>query len=196
MTKAEDTREKILERAVVLARHMGLEGVTLGTLATETGLSKSGLYAHFQSKENLQLEIIKLSAEQFTDEVFRPAIQEPRGLPRVQAIFWGWMEWVRKPGGCIFIAASSELDDRPGPLRDELVRQQKLLLDSLEKAAQLAVAEGHLRRGLDAAQFAFELNSILVGYSHLHRLIADPRAETRARKAFEALIARSLPAQS
>src|SRR6185295_18727743 len=81
MTKAEDTREKILERAVVLARHVGLEGVTLGTLATETGLSKSGLYAHFQSKENLQLEIIKLSAEQFADEVFRPAIQEPRGLP-------------------------------------------------------------------------------------------------------------------
>jgi len=196
MTKAEDTREKILERAVVLARHVGLEGVTLGTLATETGLSKSGLYAHFQSKEDLQLEIIKLSAEQFADEVFRPAIQEPRGLPRVQAVFWGWMEWVRKPGGCVFIAASSELDDRPGPLRDELVRQQKLLLESLERSAQLAIAEGHFRRGLDTAQFAFELDSILVGYSHLHRLIADPRAETRARKAFEALIARSLPAQS
>lgn len=196
MGKAEETRDKILERAVVLARHVGLEGVTLGTLATETGLSKSGLYAHFQSKENLQLEIIKLSAGQFTDEVFRLAILEARGLPRIQAIFWGWLEWIRQPGGCIFIAASSELDDRPGPLREELVRQQRLLLESLERAAQIAVSEGHFRRGLDAAQFAFELNSILVGYSHLHRLIADPRAETRARKAFEALIARSLATQS
>jgi len=196
MSKAEETRERILDRALVLARHVGLEGVTLGTLATETGLSKSGLYAHFQSKENLQLDILKLAAAQFTDEVFRPAILEARGLPRIRFIFEGWLDWVRLPGGCLFTAASAELDDQPGPARDELVRQQKLLLGSLEKAAQIAVSAGHLRRGLDTAQFAFELHSIVVGYHHLHRLLADPRAESRARKAFEALIARSLPTPS
>src|SRR5690349_8527699 len=132
MGKGADTREAILGRAVTLARSVGLDGITIGTLASETGLSKSGLFAHFQSKEKLQLEILELAAAQFTDEVFRPALAKPRGIPRLRAIFDRWLAWGQKPGGCLFIAASAELDDQPGPVRDELVRQQRQLLESLE----------------------------------------------------------------
>jgi AcrR family transcriptional regulator len=193
MGKGADTKDAILDRALALARGLGLEGVTLGTLASKTGLSKSGLFAHFQSKEKLQLQILELGAERFVDEVFRPALKKARGLPRIRALFEKWLAWANLPGGCLFLAASVEFDDQPGPVRDELVRQQKRLLGTLQHSAELAIEERHFAKGLDTAQFAWELHSILAGYHLLQRLLSDPRAEARAHKAFEALIERSSP---
>ena len=125
MGKGEITRHAILERATALASRSGLEGISIGHLAEDLGLSKSGLFAHFGSKEALQVEILRFAAERFVENVVRPALAQPRGEPRVRAIFERWIAWDRShsvPGGCLFVAAASELDDRPGPARDELVR--------------------------------------------------------------------------
>src|SRR4029078_854398 len=118
MGKGELTRQAILERATALASRHGMEGVSIGHLAEELGLSKSGLFAHFGSKEVLQVEILRFAAERFVENVVRPALAQPRGAPRLRRIFERWIAWDRShsvPGGCLFVAAASELDDRPGP---------------------------------------------------------------------------------
>ena len=148
MGKGELTRQAILERATALASRSGLEGVSIGHLAEELGLSKSGLFAHFGSKEALQVEILRFAAERFVENVVRPALAQPRGEPRVRAIFERWIAWGRSqsvPGGCLFVAAASELDDRPGPARDELVRLQRDWLDSIAIAFRSGITEGHFR---------------------------------------------------
>jgi AcrR family transcriptional regulator len=190
--KGEQTRQAILERAVQVASRLGLEGVTIGTLAEELDLSKSGLFAHFHSKETLQVQILQFAAQLFVDRVVRPALKARRGEPRVRALFEGWLEWARADvlkGGCLFVAAATELDDREGPVREELVRQQKDWLELLSNVARTAVAEGDLRADLDAAQLAHDLYGVMLAYHHARRLLRDPPAEVRARRAFEALVA-------
>src|SRR4026209_785464 len=128
MTKGAQTRENILDHAVRLASETGLEGLTIGTLADELKLSKSGLFAHFRSKEALQVQVLEHVAARFVDFVVKPALAEPRGAPRLRALFERLIEWPKRkefPGGCPIIAAASELDDRPGPARDLLVGQQR-----------------------------------------------------------------------
>ena len=129
MGKGAQTRETILNEAVDLASVAGLDGVTIGTLATHTGLSKSGLFAHFGSKENLQVETLRAAAERFTDLVVSPALQEPAGTPRVRALFNKWLEWSGshhgQHGGCLFVASAVEIDDQEGPARDFLVEKQR-----------------------------------------------------------------------
>jgi AcrR family transcriptional regulator len=194
--KGERTREVILERALRLASEVGLEGVTIGRLASSLDLSKSGLFAHFASKDELQVKLLERAAERFTDAVVRPALTAPRGEPRVRAMFERWLRWpklVPQPGGCVFVQAAVELDDRPGPARDLLVRLQREWLDSLAQAVRTAQGEGHFRADLDPYQLAFEIYGIMLVCHHQTRLLRDRHAEDRARRAFERLIADARP---
>lgn len=190
MSKGEQTRQTILDNALALASEVGLEGVTIGTLAGEVGLSKSGLYAHFSSKEDLQCQILDAAAERFVDVVVAPALKQPRGLPRLRALVQNWLAWGRDalPGGCPFVAAAVEYDDRPGPVRDRVVRYQRDLLDTLAQATRLAVAEGHLSTDLDVPQFVFELEGVLFAYHTYHRLFRHPDAATFASRSFDQLV--------
>jgi len=191
MSKGAETRRDILERAAGLASQVGLEGLTIGRLADELELSKSGLFAHFRSKEALQVETLRFAAELFVDRVVRPALKEPRGEPRVRALFERWLDWAKAnplPGGCVFVAASTEMDDREGPARDELVRQQSDWLELIANVARTAIREGDFRADADPEQFAYELHGVMLAYHHTFRLLRDPVAEVRARRAFEVLL--------
>jgi AcrR family transcriptional regulator len=190
------TRQVILGRAAQVASLVGLEGLTIGGLAEELELSKSGLFAHFHSKEALQVETLRFTAELFIDRVIRPALKARRGEPRVRALFERWLEWGRADvleGGCLFVAASTELDDREGPARRELVRQQKEWLGLLSTVAGSAVTEGHFRSKLDTEQFAHDLYGVMLAWHHARRLLHDSRADERARRAFEALVLAARP---
>jgi AcrR family transcriptional regulator len=191
MSKGAQTRERILERAYRLASRDGLEGLSLSTLAAETGLSKSGLFAHFRSKEELQIEVLRQAAERFEQVVWAPAARAPRGEARLRKLFDGWLRWLddpTSPGGCIFGAASVELDDREGRPRDFLVETQERLLASIAKTARLGIESGDLRRDLDCEQLAFDLYGLVLSYNHYKRLLRDPRARDRAERAFERLV--------
>ena len=194
MKKGAATRDRILDRAFRLAGRHGVGGVTLGTLAADLGLSKSGLFAHFASKEQLSLEVLRTTAERFTDRVIRPALAAPRGEPRVRRIFENWIAWLNDPdlpGGCPIIAASIELDDQPGPPRDFLVDAQRQLRATLARAASLAIAEGHFRPDLDVELFGYEVMGVVLAYQHSMRLLGDERAGEHARLAFERLLGSS-----
>src|SRR5215468_2904580 len=190
MGKGEVTRQAILDRAVELARSTGVAALTIGRMAEELELSKSGLIAHFGSKEGMEVAIVKAAQDQFVDQVVRPALREKRGEPRVRALFQHWMKWGEQPGGCFFISVQAELDDKPGPARDALVQAQRDWLDTLATAARIAVGEGHFRKDLDCEQFGFELYMVAFGHHFLTRVIADPKASQRTKKAYEALLER------
>ena len=190
MGKGEVTRQAILGHAVMLASRIGLEAMTIGRLADEMELSKSGLYAHFQSKEALLLQTLEYAGGRFIDVVVKPALGAPRGEPRVRAVFERWIEWplVEPLSGCFFVAAATELDDRPGPVRDRLVSMQRDWLEVLSNTVRTAVREGDFREGVDPDQFAHDMYGVMLAYHHASRLLADPKAGARARRAFEALI--------
>jgi AcrR family transcriptional regulator len=190
LRKGELTRQNILNCAVGLASQMGLEGLSIGSLASNLKLSKSGLFAHFQSKERLQIMVLDAAAQSFSDSVVRPAVKEERGLPRIRALFENWLGWAntRGPGGCIFVAASAELDDRPGPVRDHLVKLQKEWLNVRIRIAMTGVEQGHFKSDLDCEQFAYDFYGIMLVYHHAARLLKDPKAEKRARRSFESLL--------
>ena len=191
MSKGEATRTAILEVALATASRIGLEALSIGELAKQAGLSKSGLFAHFASKEDLQLEVVRRAIARFVELVIVPALKKPRGEPRVRSLFENWFAWSRSselPGGCLFIAASSEFDDQPGPVRDLLLSSQKDWLGVLAQAARVAVEEGHFKPNLDAEQFAWQLDSFVLGYHHSARLLRSKDASRRAHNAFESLI--------
>ena len=190
MKKGDATRHAILDRATELARTVGLEGLTIGRLAEEMELSKSGLFAHFGSKEALQIAVIEHAREQFVAEVIAPALKAPRGLPRLEAMRDRWNQWGSHDGGCIFVALAAELDDRPGPARDALVAALRDWLDALTTAARIAVEQGHFRKDVDPRQVAFELYGIMLAQHDVSRLVGDPEVGSRARRAFDALVAR------
>jgi AcrR family transcriptional regulator len=194
MGKGEETRQSILKHAASLATEVGLDGLTIGRLADDLGLSKSGLFAHFESKELLQLAAMEFAAQRFIDTAVKPSLGAPRGEPRVKAFFENWLAWPKKsglPGGCFFIAVATELDDQAGPVRDRLVQLQRDWLDALAQGVRIAIAEGHFRKDVDPDQFAYEMYGIMLVTHHFTRLLRDPKAETRARKAFEGLLAKS-----
>jgi len=194
VTKGEETRQAILARAFELATVIGVSGVTIGRLAEEMDLSKSGLFAHFGSKEALDVAIVEEAGRQFIQAVMVPALRQPRGEPRVQALFDNWIVWGQRPGGCFFVGASAELDDRPGPPRDALVRASRDWIDELAKAARIAIREGHFASAVDAEQFAFELYGIMLSCHQFSRFLREPDALVRTRTAFERLTAASRPA--
>lgn len=193
MRKGQATRALVLDQAFSLASKVGFEGLTIGSLARKVGMSKSGLFGHFQSKEALQLQVLETAVERFTATVVLPALKAPRGEPRVRAFFDNWLRWARgqsQAGGCVFIAAANELDDREaGPLRDRLVDYQREWLHGLARAAELARDEGHFRADLDTEQFAYEFYSIILAFHHSSRLLRDERSHERASRQFERLLA-------
>ena len=190
-SKGEQTREAILVHALGLATRIGFEGLTIGRLADDLQMSKSGLFAHFRSKEALQLEILRMAGVRMIETVVKPALAAPRGEPRVRALFERWLAWEQSPslpGGCPFMAASFELDDRPGPVRDFVVQNLRDWMDTLAGAARIAVNEGHFRADLDCEQFAHDCQGIGLAFVHASRLMRDAKAHARAASAFEALL--------
>jgi len=186
--KGARTRQGILERAVDIASLEGLEGLTIGRLAEELEMSKSGLFAHFGSKEDLQLATVEAARQRFVDSMFRPALKAPRGYPRLLAICRSWLDYMRGgvfPGGCFFAAASFEFDGRPGPIRDAVVAAMDAWLDALEHAIRMAKDEGHLDRGTDVKQLAFEINALFFGANFSYQMRDNKRAIGRAWKAIE-----------
>jgi AcrR family transcriptional regulator len=189
--KGELTRQTVLEHATRVASQVGLEGLTIGRLADDLDLSKSGLFAHFKSKEALQIQVIQFARERFIEAVLRPALKASRGEPRVRALFERWLDWARESAtatGCIFVALAAELDDRPGPAREHLVQSQKDWLEFLANAFRIGIAEGHFRTDADSEQFAHDLYGIMLAHHHASRLLEDPRARERAHRSFEALL--------
>jgi AcrR family transcriptional regulator len=196
MSKGEHTRAAILEVALAQASEAGFESLTIGTLADRAGLSKSGLFAHFGSREELQVAAIEAAAARFTETVFLPALKARRGLPRLRALFDHWLDWTARSGlthGCPMQAAAVEFDDRPGPVRDAVVEHFTRLERELGRAVELAIGQGHLRADLDVEQFVFDMMGIIFAYYHGARLFEVARAESRARVAFERLVASASP---
>lgn len=191
MGRGEDTRARILDRAMEMASIDGLQGLTIGRLSADLKLSKSGLFAHFGSKEKLQQAVLQETEERFVKEVLIPAFKKPRGEPRILAVMDNWMKWISRSdvsGGCLLIGSAIELDDKPGPTRDHLVTSQKRFLKGMARSAKIAVEEGHFRADLEPEQFAFELFSIVLGFHHASRLVQDKKAKARAKMAVNRLL--------
>lgn len=184
------TREMILDRAYAMACNDGLEGLSIGSLAQAADMSKSGVFAHFGSREDLQLAVLELGARRFMQNVLIPALRAPRGLPRLRAIVECWCDWAHRfERGCVLLSAASEYDGRDGVLHDAVVRQQAGWRDELKKAIGQAIAEGHLGPGTDAAQLAFEIYAFMLMLHHDAGLFGFEEARTRALAAIERLFA-------
>jgi AcrR family transcriptional regulator len=188
--KGAATRDTVLDTAVGIAGRIGLSGLTIGMLATATGMSKSGLFAHFGSKETLQLQVLARSRDEFVDRVIRPALRAPRGERRVRTLFERWLEVSKEPGApCLFVSASTEYDDQPGVVRDQVVRDQLDFHESIQQMFRTGISEGEFRSDADAGQFQHDLVGLMLGFFHAYRLLGEAEAETRARTAFEHLLA-------
>jgi AcrR family transcriptional regulator len=192
-TKGEQTRAAILDEALKIASKLGLEGLTIGSLADATGMSKSGLFAHFGSREDLQLAVLEHAAQRYGEMVFVPVLKIERGLPRLRALFERWLDWALEsglPGGCIMISAAFEYDDRPGPIRDAAIANQHRGNAITKKAVRLAIDEGHLSPDTDPEQISFEMLGIVLASHNHRRLLGDKEARRRALTAFDELISR------
>jgi AcrR family transcriptional regulator len=192
MQKGQQTRAAILEAALGLASHMGLEGLSIGAIAEITGMSKSGVFAHFGSREELQISVVREYHARFEEEVFLPAMHEARGLPRLRSLFARWVKRVSVEidSGCIYISGAVEFDDRPGPVRDALVDMVKAWHQALERAIRMAMAEGHIKAGTDPLQMLFEVHGLILALHHDARFLRVPGAVQRAGLAFEHVLAR------
>ena len=185
--KGQQTRAAILEAALGLASHVGLEGLSIGALAEVTQMSKSGVFAHFGSREELQISVVREYHAKFEEEVFYPALREPRGLPRLRGLFERWVHRVSLEidSGCIYISGAVEFDDRPGPVRDALASMVRAWHSALERAIRIAVEEGHLAPDTDAMQMLFEIHGLILALHHDARFLQAPGALERAHKAFD-----------
>jgi AcrR family transcriptional regulator len=192
-TKGERTREAILDEALRLVSKAGLDGLTIGTLAEATGLSKSGLFAHFGSREDLLLAVLAHGQKEFTEVVLKPALAKARGLPRLRAMFTNWLDWTESadlPGGCPMIGGATEFDDKPGPVRDMLAGGQRAWIDTLKRAVQQALQEEQLPPGTDPEQIAFEMFGIALVVHHHRRLLGYEKARARALVALDKLFSK------
>jgi AcrR family transcriptional regulator len=190
--KGRQTKAAIVDAALNLASQMGLEGLSIGALAELTQMSKSGVFAHFGSREELQISVIRAYHQRFEEEVFFPALQAARGLPRLRALFANWMQRVAVEiqSGCIFISGAAEFDDRPGPVRDALVGSVKSWLAALDKAVTQAKQEGDLRADADARQMAFEIHGLILALHYEERFLHNPGSLHRAEAGFEHVLER------
>jgi AcrR family transcriptional regulator len=189
--KGEETRAQILEAAMQMASEGGFESITIGSLAEKTGLSKSGLFAHFGSRTELQIATLDESARRFTEVVFLPALKAPRGLKRLRSLFDHWLVWtdrVNLPGGCPLDAAGREYDHRPGPMRDAVIERERVVMRELAKAVHMAVETGELKKDTDAAQFCFEFMAIVMAFYRAQLSFGKDAAVKRAGAAFDRLI--------
>lgn len=190
MRKGELTRAAILDVALDLASRDGLEGLTIGLLADKMNMSKSGVFAHFGSREDLQIEVVKLYHHHFEQEVFYPSMKEPRGLPRLQAMFARWVKRVSVEiaSGCIYISGAVEYDDRPGAIREELAGMVRAWKNALRRCAVQTIEMGHLSTETDPDQLVFEMYGLILALHHDARFLKLPGSVNRAEVGFERLI--------
>ena len=191
LQKGQQTRAAILDAALGMASHMGLEGLSIGALAEVTGMSKSGVFAHFGSREELQISVIREYHARFEEEVFFPAIREERGLPRLSALFENWVRRVsvELDSGCIYISGAVEFDDRPGPVRDALASMVRAWHAALERAIRQAIEANHLRPDTDPLQMLFEIHGLILALHHDARFLRNPGTLDRARRGFARVVA-------
>jgi len=198
-TQVRAKRDRILERGLDLMSQAGLSGVTLGVLASDVGMSKSGLFAHFRSKEAVQLALLQHMARIANAVVVAPAMKKPPGLPRLTTLTKKWLGWATKAGlrgGCPVAAALFELDDVDGEVRTEVAAMEGRWRALLSQLTGEAVALGELRADLDVKQFVWELCGIYLSHHASSRFLKDPQSDRRALQAFGALLERSRAAQA
>ena len=190
LQKGLQTRAAILDAGLGMALRKGLEGLSIGALADLTRMSKSGVFAHFGSREELQISVVREYHDRFEAEVFAPAMRLPRGLPRLRALFGRWLQRVsfEVDSGCLYISGAVEFDDRPGPVRDALVAMVRTWRQALERAAVLAVHAGHLKPGTDATQLLFEIHGLILALHHDARFLRLDGAAERARRGFDRVV--------
>lgn len=188
--KGEQTRAAIVDAALELAARDGLEGLTIGLLAERMRMSKSGVFAHFGSREDLQIAVLKAYERRFVDDVLVPGLKERRGLPRLRAIFDRWIERsaIEASRGCIWISGATEYDDRPGAVREELVAMVRSWQRELSRAIQQAVDAGDLAADLDVQELVFQSYGVILVLHHDRRLLGNPDAVGRARRSFDRLV--------
>jgi AcrR family transcriptional regulator len=196
--KGQQTRAAILDAALGLASQMGLEGLSIGAVAEVAQMSKSGVFAHFGSREELQISVVREYHAKFEHEVFAPALQAPRGLPRLRVMFERWVQRVsvEVDKGCIYISGAVEFDDRPGAVRDALVSMVRAWHAALERAIRIALEEGHLQPSADVSQILFELHGLILALHHDARFLRQPRALEHTRRGFENVLSRYVVAGS
>ena len=193
-TKGEATRDLIVGAAYDMARQDGLEGLSIGTVAQAVGMSKSGVFAHFGSREDLQFAVLESACERFVGFVMTPALKARRGLPRLRVIMANWCEWARyTEGHCVLLAAVGEFDGRPGPLRERVVQYQARWRSELARAIRIAVEVGELAADTEPEQFAFEIYGVLMVLHHDAGLFGYDTALARAERAYERLVASYSP---
>lgn len=191
MGKGELTRQAILDTALAMASQCGLDDLTIGSIAERMNLSKSGVFAHFGSREDLQLAVLQEYARRFVDEVMRPALGEKRGLPRLKALTDRWFDWPERsnlPGGCIFFAGAMEFDDKPGAVRDEIIQSLRAWRRETARTIAQAVEAGHLKPDTDPEQLAFEIYGVMLALHQELRLFGAADARDRARRALDRLL--------
>ena len=190
--KGQQTKAAIVDAALGLATQIGLEGLSIGALAEVMHMSKSGVFAHFGSREELQISVIREYHARFEEEVFFPALQQPRGLPRLSALFHNWMNRtsIEIDSGCLYISGAVEFDDRPGPVRDALAGSVRTWLAAMYRAVVQAKAAGHLRDDADEHQMAFEIHGLILALHYEARFLKTPSSIDRANMGFANILAR------
>jgi AcrR family transcriptional regulator len=198
LQKGQQTKAAIVDAALGLATQIGLEGLSIGALAEVTQMSKSGVFAHFGSREELQISVIREYHQRFEQEVFYPSMSEPRGLPRLRAMFANWMKRtsVEIDSGCIYISGAVEFDDRPGPVRDALAWSVQTWHDAMKRAIAIAKEEGHLAASTDEEQMLFEIHGLILALHYEARFLKNPGSIARANAGFEHILQRSGAAAS
>jgi AcrR family transcriptional regulator len=188
--KGQQTKAAIVDAALALAQQIGLEGLSIGALAGVSQMSKSGVFAHFGSREELQISVIREYHARFEDEVFYPAMKAPRGLPRLRALFALWMKRtsVEIDSGCIYISGAVEFDDRPGPVHDALVQSVQLWHAGMRRTIDQARREQHLRVDVDVDQMLFEIHGLILALHYEARFLRSPGAIARAETGFERIV--------
>ena len=192
LAKGQQTKAAIVDAALRMAAQVGLEGLSIGALADVMGMSKSGVFAHFGSREDLQIAVVREYYRRFEAEVFQPAMREPRGLPRVRALFENWMRHTSAEldSGCIFISGAVEFDDRPGPVRDALIEAVMAWQEAMERAVAKARDEGHLVADADERQITFEIHALILALHYDARFLRRPGSMERALRGFDNILAR------
>jgi AcrR family transcriptional regulator len=195
MHKGQQTKAAIVDAALALASQVGLEGLSIGAIAEVMQMSKSGVFAHFGSREELQISVVNEYHQRFEREVFMPALKQPRGLPRLRTMFDNWMRQTSTEidSGCIYISGAVEFDDRPGPVRDVLVSTVNTWQAAMHRAVEQSIAEGHLAANADAGQIAFEIHGLILALHYEARFLRNPQGLLRARQGFDNILLRNAP---
>lgn len=190
--KGQQTKAAIVDAALGLATQIGLEGLSIGAIAEVMQMSKSGVFAHFGSREELQISVVREYHARFEEEVFFPAMQQQRGIPRLRAMFNNWMQRtsIEIDSGCIYISGAVEFDDRPGPVRDALAGSVRTWLAAMDRAVVQAKEAGHLQADTDEHQVAFEIHGLILALHYEARFLKSPGSVARAHRGFDHVLER------